>query len=108
MGTINGAIALNAEDEIGALAVGLRGDIAVFDRREQDPYQAIFDAEAVDTVLVLRDGTLATEGSDFAVSAEVCPVGCIIRKRVGFSTPIGAREFDKGLIGHEIEDQSDE
>ncbi len=48
------------------------------------------------------------EGSDFAVSAEVCPVGCIIRKRVGFSTPIGAREFDKGLIGHEIEDQSDE
>jgi hypothetical protein len=36
---------------------------------------------------------------DVAVSAEVCPVGCIIRKRVGFSVPIGEREFDKGLIG---------
>jgi [NiFe] hydrogenase diaphorase moiety small subunit len=43
------------------------------------------------------------EITDFAVSAEVCPVGCIIRKRVGFSTPIGEREFDKGLIGSEIE-----
>jgi len=40
--------------------------------------------------------------TDFAMSAEVCPVGCIIRKRVGFSTPIGEREFDHGLIGDEI------
>ena len=42
------------------------------------------------------------EITDFAVSTEVCPVGCIIRKRVGFATPIGEREFDKGLIGHKI------
>lgn len=48
------------------------------------------------------------EITDFAVSAEVCPVGCIIRKRVGFATPIGEREFDKGLIGHEIEKGSDD
>lgn len=41
--------------------------------------------------------------TDHAVSAEVCPVGCIIRKRVGFSTPIGEREFDKGVIGSHIE-----
>ena len=41
--------------------------------------------------------------TDFAMSAEVCPVGCIIRKREGFATPIGERDFDKGLIGHEIE-----
>ena len=40
--------------------------------------------------------------TDFAMSAEVCPVGCIIRKRVGFSTPIGEREFDHGLIGDDI------
>ncbi len=45
---------------------------------------------------------------DFAVSSEVCPVGCIIRKRVGFAIPIGEREFDGGLIGHEIEDASDD
>jgi [NiFe] hydrogenase diaphorase moiety small subunit len=33
----------------------------------------------------------------------VCPVGCIIRKRVGFSTPIGEREFDHAPIGSDIE-----
>ena len=43
--------------------------------------------------------------TDQAISAEVCPVGCIIRKREGFSIPIGEREFDKGLIGHEIEEK---
>jgi [NiFe] hydrogenase diaphorase moiety small subunit len=43
------------------------------------------------------------EVTDHAMSPEVCPVGCIIRKRVGFSTPIGEREFDDGLIGSEIE-----
>ncbi len=46
--------------------------------------------------------------ADFAISPEVCPVGCIIRKRVGFATPIGEREFDKGLIGHEIEERRHE
>ncbi len=45
------------------------------------------------------------EVADHAISADVCPVGCIIRKRVGFATPIGEREFDKGLIGHEIEEK---
>lgn len=43
--------------------------------------------------------------NDHAISEEVCPVGCIIRKRIGFATPIGEREFDKGLIGHEIEEK---
>jgi [NiFe] hydrogenase diaphorase moiety small subunit len=41
--------------------------------------------------------------TDHAISADVCPVGCIIRKRVGFATPIGEREFDHGLIGEDIE-----
>lgn len=45
------------------------------------------------------------EIGDFAISAEVCPVGCIIRKREGFTTPIGQRRFDKGRIGHEIEEK---
>ena len=48
------------------------------------------------------------EGADFAMSQEVCPVGCIIRKGVGFATPIGEREFDKGLIGHDISEKSDD
>jgi [NiFe] hydrogenase diaphorase moiety small subunit len=41
--------------------------------------------------------------TDHAMSAAVCPVGCIIRKGEGFSVPIGERHFDHGLIGHEIE-----
>ncbi|MET1413699.1 2Fe-2S iron-sulfur cluster-binding protein [Roseibium sp. HPY-6] len=45
------------------------------------------------------------EVTDHAISQEVCPVGCIIRKRVGFVTPIGEREFDQGLIGQEIEEK---
>ena len=47
-----------------------------------------------------------TEASidDFAISAEICPVGCIIRKRVGFTRPIGKRDFDETPIGHEIEE----
>lgn len=40
---------------------------------------------------------------DVAMSAEVCPVGCIIRKGEGFSRPIGERDYDQGVIGQEIE-----
>ncbi|MDX1781998.1 MAG: 2Fe-2S iron-sulfur cluster-binding protein [Thalassovita sp.] len=43
--------------------------------------------------------------TDFAISKEVCPVGCIIRKCEGFTTPIGEREFDNGLIGHRTEEK---
>ena len=43
--------------------------------------------------------------SDHAISPDVCPVGCIIQKRVGFAVPIGERKFDKGLIGHDIEEK---
>jgi len=46
--------------------------------------------------------------ADNAVSADVCPVGCIIRKGVGFATPIGEREFDHGLIGSDIERKRDD
>ena len=45
------------------------------------------------------------KATDHAISAGVCPVGCIIRKRVGFAIPIGERRFDKGLIGHDIEEK---
>lgn len=36
-------------------------------------------------------------------SADVCPVGCIIRKRVGFAVPVGKRLYDKRPIGSDIE-----
>lgn len=40
-------------------------------------------------------------------SIEVCPVGAILRKRVGFKVPIGKRPFDHQPIGSEIEGRSD-
>ncbi|MBS0554916.1 MAG: ferredoxin, partial [Proteobacteria bacterium] len=39
--------------------------------------------------------------TDFAVTdraAEVCPVGVILRKRVGFAVPIGQRDYDEKPI----------
>jgi [NiFe] hydrogenase diaphorase moiety small subunit len=34
---------------------------------------------------------------------EVCPVGAILRKRVGYVVPIGRRKYDREPIGSEIE-----
>jgi [NiFe] hydrogenase diaphorase moiety small subunit len=42
------------------------------------------------------------ELTDQAIAPETCPVGCIIRKRVGFAVPIGRREFDNKTIGDSI------
>lgn len=36
-------------------------------------------------------------------AADVCPVGCIIKKRVGFAMPIGSRKYDHKPIGSDIE-----
>lgn len=49
------------------------------------------------------DGVAGTnlEASDKA--AEACPVGCIVKKRVGFAVPVGQRLFDSKPIGSEIE-----
>jgi len=43
----------------------------------------------------------AIDISDKAV--DVCPVGAILRKRVGYKVPIGKRLFDHKAIGSEIE-----
>lgn len=34
---------------------------------------------------------------------DICPVGCILKKEVGFVQPIGTRKYDKEVIGSEIE-----
>jgi [NiFe] hydrogenase diaphorase moiety small subunit len=52
------------------------------------------------------NGERALGDTDMAVSdraADICPVGCIIKKRVGFEIPVGKRKFDKDPIGSEIE-----
>ena len=44
--------------------------------------------------------------TDMAVTdraAELCPVGCIVKKRVGFEVPVGERMYDKEPIGSDIE-----
>jgi len=41
---------------------------------------------------------------DYAISSEVCPVGCIIRKDEGFYDPIGKRQFDTHRIGEQCDD----
>lgn len=54
---------------------------------------------AVNAEAALGDTNLAA--ADRAV--DLCPVGCIIRKRIGFKIPIGERKYDKQPIGTEIE-----
>lgn len=37
---------------------------------------------------------------------DICPVGCILKKEIGFAMPIGTRKFDKVAIGSDIEQLS--
>ncbi|MEW5815710.1 MAG: 2Fe-2S iron-sulfur cluster-binding protein [Spirochaetota bacterium] len=60
-------------------------------------------------VAVNTSANLAATGlktSDKAV--EVCPVGAILKKRVGYRIPIGQRLYDHNPIGFEIEKQGAE
>jgi [NiFe] hydrogenase diaphorase moiety small subunit len=49
------------------------------------------------------EGAVGTNLSTTDKAVEGCPVGCIVRKRVGFAVPIGQRRFDGTPIGTEIE-----
>jgi len=46
-------------------------------------------------------GETAAEVADKAV--EICPVGALMRKRVGYVTPVGQRKYDHQPIGSDIE-----
>jgi [NiFe] hydrogenase diaphorase moiety small subunit len=35
---------------------------------------------------------------------DMCPVGAIIRKEIGFNVPVGKRKYDKRSIGSDIEE----
>jgi [NiFe] hydrogenase diaphorase moiety small subunit len=53
------------------------------------------------------NGERALGDTDMAVTdraAGICPVGCIVRKRIGFANPIGQRLYDKIPIGTDIEE----
>ncbi len=50
-----------------------------------------------------KGGAGATNLSVTDKAAEICPVGCIVKKRVGYAVPVGQRLFDSKPIGTEIE-----
>ena len=49
---------------------------------------------------LLRDSTIATTDK----AAQVCPVGVILPKRVGFAVPVGQRRFDERPISAQAKD----
>ncbi len=48
-------------------------------------------------------GLGATDAGVTDRALEVCPVGALMRKRIGYAVPIGHRKFDAAPIGSEIE-----
>jgi hypothetical protein len=55
MVTYNPAVALHIDDRVGSLQAGHFGDIAIFDgSTAENPYRAVIEADAQNTVLVLR------------------------------------------------------
>jgi len=59
-------------------------------------------------VTIDADRELAAKlGEDEARRAmDICPVGAILKKEIGFAVPIGKRKFDKKPIGSDIEQGS--
>lgn len=55
-------------------------------------------------IAVNSEAWLSDTDADVADQAlDVCPVGALLRKRVGFAVPIGWRKYDLQVIGSEIE-----
>jgi len=50
-----------------------------------------------------RDGLAETNAAVTDKAMDVCPVGSIIKKRIGYAIPIGQRMYDHKPIGSEIE-----
>ncbi|MBN2196324.1 MAG: (2Fe-2S)-binding protein [Polyangiaceae bacterium] len=47
-------------------------------------------------------GLAGTSAAATDKALSVCPVGCLMKKRVGFAVPVGQRQFDEKQIGSEI------
>ena len=68
--------------------------------------RSIFAFKGRGTTLQINiDKTLAATMSDELAqkAMDICPVGCILKKEVGFIDPIGQRKYDKKVIGSDIE-----
>jgi len=78
MTTINNAVALRLAALVGSLSVGKFADIAIFNGTgyEDDPYQAIVDANVDDVALVLRGGLPLYGDSDLMAVVPGSQSGC--------------------------------
>ena len=70
----------------------------VFDFVERGPHKRV----------TVRSGTrLADSDADVSDAAvEACPVGALLRKRIGYAVPVGERLYDHAPIGSDIEARS--
>lgn len=68
----------------------------VFDFVGRGPHKRV----AVNAEAALADTNLAVTDK----AAEACPVGAIVKKRVGYAVPVGQRLYDHKPIGSEIEE----
>jgi [NiFe] hydrogenase diaphorase moiety small subunit len=55
-----------------------------------------------------RDGLAGTRLASTDRALEVCPVGALLKKRVGYVVPVGQRPYDKEPIGTEVESRGSE
>ena len=60
-----------------------------------------FSGRGIDKHLIINSATGQLKDTDIALTdkaMQVCPVGVILKKRVGFSVPIGQRRYDQSPI----------
>lgn len=64
-----------------------------------------FRGRSIEKVLAVNaeDGLATTDAARVDKAAEACPVGALMKKRVGFAVPIGERLYDTTPIGSDIE-----
>ena len=64
-----------------------------------------FHGRGIDTRVAVdaATGLGGTEMDKTDAAADICPTGCIVVKRVGYSDPYGTRKYDKDPIGSNIE-----
>jgi|GEM_PF-1113868 len=77
MTTVNGAIAMNLDDQLGRLAPDYQADLAVFAGDRTRPYRALLDARAQDVRLVVVAGRAIYGDAPLLAGAVVSGMGCM-------------------------------
>jgi hypothetical protein len=77
MSTVNGAIAMNLDDQLGKLAAGYHADVAVFAGDRTRPYRALLDARAEGVRLVVVAGRAIYGDTSLLAGAAVAGMSCM-------------------------------